>query len=133
VISGLSPGTTCHYRLVASNSAGTAYGADATVKTLSPPAATTKPPTNVTSSSAQLNGTVTPNGLSTTWWFEYGTTTAYGSSTSIGSLPAGYTATAVMASLTGLLPSKTYHFRLVATNSLGTVYGADKSFKTLAS
>ena len=83
-ISGLSASTTYHFRIVATNSAGTSYGSDRTFTTLSatgPPVVTTNPATNVTSSSATLNGSLDPHGLTTNVYFQYGTTTSYGHTT----------------------------------------------------
>ena len=72
-ISSLSANSVYHFRIVASNSAGTRYGADRTFTTLSAtgaPVVTTNPATNVASFSAALNGTVDPHGLSTTVYFQ---------------------------------------------------------------
>ena len=80
-LSGLASGTTYHYRVVATNGAGTSRGADGIVATSAAPAAATGSATNVTTSSATLNGTVDPNGRATVWYFEYGTSTSYGSKT----------------------------------------------------
>ena len=64
--------------------------------------------------------------------FEYGTTTAYGSTASCASLPgSGTSPVAVSASLTGLTANTTYHFRISATNAGGTSKGSDETFKTL--
>ena len=131
-ISGLSASTTYHFRIVATNSAGTVYGADRTFKTLSatgPPLVTTSPATLIASYSATLNGSVDPHGLSTTAYFQYGTTTSYGS-TSASQIMTGDTYQAVSANISGLTGSTTYHFRIVATNSAGTVYGSDMTFMT---
>jgi hypothetical protein len=95
-----------------------------------PPAATTGAATAVTATTATLNGTVSPNKESTTYRFEYGTTTAYGSLTPAGT-SSGNASKAVSADITGLAPSTTYHFRLVATNPSGTATGADAQFTTL--
>ena len=79
-ITGLSPNTTYHFRLVGTNSRGTRYGNDRTFIKLSPtgpPVAATSAATNVASFSATLNGSVNPNGLDTTVYFQYGTTTRY--------------------------------------------------------
>jgi subtilisin family serine protease len=131
-ISGLSSNTTYHYRLVATNSAGTNYGSDGTFSTsaspITVPSVTTSSATSVSTSSATLNGTVNPNGASTTYYFQYGTTTSYGSTTSGTSAGSGSSSVSASASLTGLSSSTTYHFRLVATNSAGTSYGDDQSF-----
>jgi homoserine acetyltransferase len=131
-ISGLTASTTYHFRIVATNSAGTVYGADRTFTTLSAtgsPVVITNPATNVTSSSATLNGTVDPHGLTTTVYFQYGTTTSYGLTTAAQS-KTGNTYQAVAANISGLTASTTYHFRIVATNSAGTGYGSDRTFTT---
>ena len=92
------------------------------------PLATTKPVSGLTKSSAALNGAVNPHGHETTYHFEYGETTSYGTSTpshAAGegniSIPAGQT-------ITALQPGTVYHYRVVATNSEGTSYGADRTF-----
>ena len=83
-LTGLAPGTTYHFRFVAMSSAGTSQGADATFATAAAPTVVTGAAGGVTASSATLNGTVNPNGRSTTWYFEYGTGTSYGSKTAAG-------------------------------------------------
>jgi hypothetical protein len=88
---------------------------------------------SVGGSSAVLQGNVNPNDRPTTFLFEYGPTTAYGSTTPVGSLAKSKSNKPVAASLTGLEAETTYHFRLVATNSKGTTRGPDISFTTLAS
>jgi hypothetical protein len=94
------------------------------------PAITTGSTTTVTCCSATLNGTVNPNGQSTEYYFEYGTTTSYGSSTPIESAGSGSDGVSVKAVIKGLFPSATYHYRLVATYMAGTIYGSDQSFVT---
>src|SRR5437899_3147840 len=96
------------------------------------PTATTGAASSVTSSSAAVSGTVNPSGQSTTYSFEYGTTTAYGSQTSAQSAGQDSTDHAVSATLTGLKPSKTYHYRVSAKNASGTTVGGDMSFTTAA-
>jgi FG-GAP-like repeat len=131
-ISGLAASTTYHFRIIANNSAGTRYGVDQTFTTLSapgPPVVITSPATNVTSSSATLNGSVDPHGLTTNVHFQYGATTNYGLTTAIQSKTAD-TPQNVVATIGGLTASITYHFRIVATNSAGTRYGADQTFTT---
>src|SRR6266576_5796171 len=127
-IPGLSPNTTYHFRLVGTNSGGTSFGSDMTFTTNGPPIVTTGAATNVTSSSATLHGMVNPNGLSTNVHFEYGTTTSYGSNTAVQSF-SGNTTQPVSANIPGLSPNTTYHFRLVGTNSGGTSFGYDVTFR----
>jgi hypothetical protein len=87
----------------------------------------------VSGSSAVLQGNVNPNDRPTTYLFEYGTSTAYGSTTAEGSLAKSKTPKPVSAAVAGLHPQTTYHFRLVATNSKGTTRGPDIAFTTLES
>ena len=129
-VSGLATGATYHYRLVATSDAGTSTGKDATFTTSSIPSAVARPASSVSPTSAKLHGAVTPNGQSTTWWFEYGTSTGYGSHTSSHSAGSGRTATSVAATVKSLKPGTTYHYRLVARNASGTVYSADAAFAT---
>src|SRR5207302_2063850 len=131
-ITGLSPITTYHFRLVATNSGGTRHGSDRTFSTLAPtgaPGVTTNSATNVASFSATLNSSVYPHGLTTTVYFQYGTTTGYGHTTSPRTR-TGNTYQNVSASISGLAASTRYHFRIVATNSTGTTYGSDRTFTT---
>jgi hypothetical protein len=131
-ISSLSASTVYHFRIVATNSAGTTYGADQVFATLSatgPPVVTTNPATNVTSSSATLNGVLDPHGLTTSVYFQYGTTTSYGFTTPMQS-QTGNTYRNIAANISGLTTHTTYHFRIVATNSAGTRMGIDRIFTT---
>jgi len=95
-------------------------------------AATTKAATGVAAAGATLNGSVTPAGIETTYQFQYGTTTSYGSVTPVTSAGSGITAQEVSNVISGLKPETTYHYRVVATNSVGTTDGADETFKTLS-
>jgi phage head maturation protease len=118
---------------VATNSAGTTYGADRTFTTLSatgPPVATTNPATLIASYSATLNGSVDPHGLTTSVYFEYGTTTSYGLTTSFQA-KTGDTYQNISAQVSGLAAGTRCHFRIVAINSSGTRYGADRAITTL--
>ena len=94
------------------------------------PAATTTAASNLAQTSATLNGSVNPNGGATTVSFQYGRTSSYGSTTSAQSAGSGTTAVSVTGSATGLRAGRTYHFRVVATNSVGTTNGADQTFVT---
>ena len=128
----LLPDTTYHYRLVASNIAGTTVGSDHTFRTgaASPPAAITGASSGVTQNGATVAGAVDTNGLPTSYGFEIGTSTDYGPPTGLGTVGAGLTEASVSLSLTGLVPDTTYHYRITATNVDGTVYGSDQTFTT---
>ncbi|MDB6032367.1 MAG: hypothetical protein JWM16_2705, partial [Verrucomicrobiales bacterium] len=97
---------------------------------LVPPIVATQPASAITGTSAVLNGLVNPCGTNTSYYFQYGLTTAYGSNTPLASLPAGLASVPVSASLASLAPGVLYHFRLLATNSVGTNAGIDRTFTT---
>ena len=86
------------------------------------PSATTKAASSVTSSSAKLNGTVNPNGLATTCYFDYGTSTGYGSKSATVSAGAGTRSVNVSATVSGL-GAGIYHFRVVLLEHGGDVDG----------
>jgi fibronectin type III domain protein len=133
-VTGLNQSTTYYFRVRAyRNLQPCPYSQTVQVTTLSPtgpPVVITKPATYIASYSATLNGTVDPHGLTTTVYFQYGTTISYGLTTAIQS-KTGDTYQDVVANISGLTASTTYHFRIVATNSAGTTYGADRTFTTL--
>jgi hypothetical protein len=84
--------------------------------------------TNVLAASAIVSGEVNPNDSSssadTSAYWQYGSTTSYGSTSTTASLPSGTSFQSTGATLSLSQPC-TYHYRLVATNALGTVYGYD--------
>ena len=132
-LSGLLPLTTYHYRARGVTSAAlTVYGNDMTFTTLAdPPSVVTLAATSITAVSAVLNGTVNANNAASTPVFEWGLTTAYGNLiNAVPSSVGGSAVTPVSASLTGLLPNTTYHYRARATNSTGTSVGLDFVFTT---
>ena len=132
-ILGLTPKTIYHYRIKAVNVLGTAYGSDMTFTTLGQvPTVIILAATNTTTVAAQLNGTVNANYLSTTVTFEYGINTSYGTTVTATQSPVtGSTNTNVSASITSLGEGTTFHYRIVATNSLGTTNSSDMTFTTL--
>src|SRR5262249_57177587 len=113
---------------------GTSFGADMmfTTSAVVPPTATTGAATNVTATSATLTGTVNPNGLATTAYFQWGRTTAYGQTTASQSIGSGTGTVSESATLTGLTPSRAYHYRVVASNGAGATHGADMMSRTFA-
>ena len=150
--SGLSPGS-YHFRAVATGPDGTTLGPDSTFTIAAPPSspppsspppssgqpappappvptATAGKPTHVGGYTAVLTGTVNPKGKTTTVQFQYGTTTSFSAHTVARSVGAGTSAKAVSALVTGLLPSHTYHVRVVATSSAGQTVSPGLVFKT---
>jgi hypothetical protein len=97
------------------------------------PVVTASAATNKSLNTATSNGTVNPNGASTTYKFEYGKTALYGKSTTVTSAGSGSTPVAVNAIITGLEPLTTYHYRVSATNSFGTTVSEDVIFEMLLS
>ena len=89
-------------------------------------------PTGEAATSATLQGEIVPASYATTYHFEYGTTTSYGTSVPVpdGSLPGDFDVHPVSAGISGLQPRTIYHYRLVATNSAGTTDGPDRTFTT---
>ncbi len=135
-VSALSPETTYHFRVAASNSNGVlSYSPDQTLTT--PVLAVSGQATKVTANSATLNGTVDPDGATITeCHFEYGTTAGYGESQPCASTPSGSSPVAVSADIAGLVENTTYHFRLVAAftdgSNSGSDAGLDETFTTLS-
>ena len=131
-LNGLAPNTTYHYRFAGSNSYGTTYGADQQFRTSGPPRITVKPATAIGHETATLHAEINPDELETTYSFQYGETTAYGTETPIGGADVGNggTPVAVSATLSGLKLGVVYHYRVIATNSVSTTIGPDHTFTT---
>jgi virginiamycin B lyase len=84
----------------------------------------------LTDTDVQVAAGIAPNSQATSYYFEYGTTTAYGSSTTPVSAGSGADSVKRTGSLAGLAPGTTYHVRAVATNATGTTAGRDYTFTT---
>ena len=97
-----------------------------------PPTVTTGNATDMTTTGALLHGTGNPMGCQASVYFEYGQTTAYGSTTSEQDLGAGSSDVPFEHAVSGLSPTTTYHFRAVITSAGGTEYGGDNTFTTAA-
>ena len=108
--------------------AGTAAASAAEVA----PDVQTQAPTAITTASAALHGLVNPRTRKTTYWFEFGTTVAYGTTTTAASAGKGDKPVTVTAAVGSLAPATTYHLRLVASNDRGVTDGDDVTFATLA-
>ena len=96
----------------------------------SKPSATTGGAKAVTYDSATLGGSVNPQGLATSYYFQYGPTKAYGGQSAIGSAGSGAKGVSVAVAIGGLQPLTIYHYRLVAVNADGTALGSDHTFQT---
>jgi hypothetical protein len=138
-LTGLRPGTTYHYRVIATSASGTTVGEDRTFTTpgsppqpLHPPTATTGAATGVGRYGATVRGTVNPKGSKTTYSFEFGLTPSYGARSASKSAGAGSSTRSVSAALTGLQAGQQYHYRLVASNAGGVALGKDRTFSTSA-
>ena len=95
------------------------------------PTTTTLAASLVGSTSAILNGTVNANNVSTAVSFDYGSTDAYGTTVSgVPSSVTGSSAISVSASISGLTPGNTYHFRVTGISAGGTAHGSDLTFTT---
>lgn len=128
----IPPSTQCKVRISdASNSSVNDISDNVfTIFNNSNPSVITTSATNISNSSAQINGTVNPNGTNTSYFFEYGKTTGYDSTTSTKSAGNGNSPVPVSEILTGLLPGTTYHYWLIASNNNGVSYGNDSTFTT---
>ena len=131
-ITGLIAGTTYYVRAYATNSVGTSYGAQVSFTTLNTPTLTTTAASAITNITASSGGTIsTDGGAAVTARGVCWSTTA--SPTTANSKTTDLTGTgAYTSSITGLIAGTTYYVRAYATNSVGTSYGAEGSFKTYA-
>lgn len=135
-LTGLVPGTTYHYRLVAENAAH--------ISSSTPDRELVAGPTlggesvlDVAASSATLKASVDPNGADTHYYFEYGTTTSYGTDVPLSApgmdLGSGEAEQAVSWHLQGLAPDTVYHYRVVVAQGEEVFEGPDNSFTTQTS
>ena len=130
-ISGLQTTTKYHFHAVAMNGS-TKDGSDATFTTAKAPILSGTTSASIGASGGEVLGTVTPNGVETTAYFQYGTSTSYGLETTMEDLGKGKTAVAVNGIFPDLQPNTTYYYQLVTVSSAGTFYGATGSFTTLS-
>ncbi len=132
-LSGLQPATGYTVCLVATNAFGQTQGAPVSFTTSAVPATIEGESfSDIGSSSVTLNAQIDPNGTSTGYYWEYGPSTAYGSTTPEVFLGEGHGALPAPADVEGLAANSEYHFRVVAVNTAGTERGADATFRTLS-
>jgi hypothetical protein len=133
-LTGLEPLTRYHFRLNVSNNSGSSQGGDQTFTTPEPVTISEESVSDISSVSAQFNVQLNPGGANTSYHFEYGTSASYGENVPVpaGELGPSTSSEPVAIDAQNLLTDTTYHFRLVASNVLGTVYGPDETFTTEA-
>ena len=96
-----------------------------------PPSAITISASDLSNTSARLNGTVNANYGSTSVSFEYGLTSSYGEIIQVQDPISGSTPETIASDITGLISGVTYHYRIKAVNGKGTTFGEDMQFTTL--
>ncbi len=126
----LSTRTVYHYRAVATNAVSTTYGSDRTFTTLAGPAIGANPISEVGATDVQVNETLDPDGIATEYYFQYGTSSSYGSATTPQNLSGSATVN-VSGLFQSLIPGTTYYYRLVTVSAAGTFYGPQGTFTTL--
>jgi len=132
-LTGLKPGTKYYYRASATNSAGTSPGEIKNFTTTGAlPTVTTGSASSIKASSADLNAVVNANLLKTTVVFFYGLSADLtdGKSVSTRDITELTKVIDISAKIEGLVKSKTYYYRVEATNEIGTTKGDIKSFVT---
>ncbi len=127
---GLTTGTTYHYRIRAGNENGANVGVDRIVTPVAVLKLHTNPATEVEPNGATLNGSLDADGMATDYYFEYGLDTQYGQITAEEAASPAPGVQVVGTEITGLPAGKTFHYRVVARNSLGTTFGPDLTFRT---
>jgi hypothetical protein len=132
-LSDLTPDTTYHFRVIATNAAGTSVGGDRAFTTpslLFPIVENSGVASGVSPNAATLAATVDPQGVPTTYEFDLGTDTSYGTRIFGEEALSGPGSETVSIALQGLAAGITYHYRIVAHNVFGVAYGADETFTT---
>ncbi len=120
-----SPGTVAN-----SNGTSNAVNTPIAARDISAPTVQTNTEATISNSTAFVSGKITPNGAQTSYWFDYGPTTALLNHTTKQDIGAGYTAITAPTNITGLKANTQYFFRLNAQNSIGVTRGEVRSFTT---
>jgi hypothetical protein len=138
-LTGLRPGTAYKFRLVTNGAAGTVRGAVETFTTSGGPQISEVRARSATQNSVVLEAKIDPNGFPTSYRFEWGAGSNYGSVVPAEFEPvlaAGSEPVTVTATVSGLSASTAYHYRVVARNSAegaSTSTSADQEFETVNS
>jgi len=131
VLTGLDFGTLYHFRIVAANSAGITNGADLTFTTPNGiPTVTTLAATDVTSTSATLNGMVNPHNQNVACQFQYGAVHYTNAPTYPVNPPATNVWVPISTPISGLTPGTVYRFQILVGYGIGVAYGSDVTFTT---
>jgi uncharacterized repeat protein (TIGR03803 family) len=128
ILGNVRPSTSGNYSLRVSNSLGSTFSSN-TVLAVLPALITNLPTVGITDTGAVLSASVTVGPGETLIWFEWGVDTNYGQIDGITNLPGGSGTTRFSADLSGLDKNMIYHYRVVAWNSFGIVYGSDQTFR----
>jgi hypothetical protein len=129
-LSGLDPESTYHYRLVAKNVNASIPGEKKTFKTPAKPAIIGLWSQDVAYSEATLEARINPENSPTTYRIEWGPDSSYGNATAEIAIGSGEADHVVSLPLNGLEPGATYHYRVVATNGIGTSEAPDHALTT---
>jgi hypothetical protein len=129
-LTNLNPETTYHFHILAKNAKGTSDGGDLTFKTLPPvQSLTAEAATQVGPRTATLTGSFVGDGDHTTYHFKYGTDGSYYPfETPVADIGSPSGPTPLAAPISGLDLETTYHYKIVATNGLGTTESNDMTF-----
>ena len=129
-LTGLQPATTYHFRVVVTNAAGALSSTDHEFLTDLAARISGLRADVGSQTSADVSAEINPLGEETSYYFEYGTTTAYGTQVPVSavSVGSGVGDVPVSARFEGLSPNTTYHWRVVATNPSGTTTSRDHTF-----
>jgi hypothetical protein len=131
-LTGLQPNSDYKFRVVATNSAGTAEGQTLKFNTVGPPRITEVLARDADQDSATLEATVDPRGVATSYRIEWGPTASYGNVAATGTLGAVAGPTAVSTQIVGLSSASTYHYRVIATSDEGgETRSTDQQVETL--
>jgi hypothetical protein len=124
------PASAARISILASLAVAAALALGASPAAAAAPQAHTEGASSVTFSSAVLNGSANPNHEASEYFFQYGTTRKFGSTTPVQPLGSGGTKVHVTQAVTGLQAFTTYYFRIVVTSAAGASIGATVAFKT---
>jgi hypothetical protein len=129
-LSGLQEGVTYNFRLATANANGSGDGEDQAFTTTTPLTIDAAEAKNLSATAADLTAKINPDNGDTTYRFEYGTSTAYGTTVPVpdADIGEGTTDVAVSQHIQGLTANTTYHWRISATNTAGATTSTDHTF-----